>query len=222
MRTIAFLSLAAGLALPASADDLLTALRSKVFDAPAMAFTTEFTRDGFAATARVDPSQPEGGRFVVTEPAEEDWPEDFAEFVETSDQNTKGEVWCSQFLERVPADAERTAEADGSVTFAFTPEAEDDADDTERKLFRKLSGTLVVAPDTLTVTRYQLTLPEPAKPHFLARVNSFELLAECAPSENGNSHLTRFEFAIEGSAMGQSFHQQETRLLREMVPVEGD
>ena len=53
-------------------------------------------------------------------------------------------------------------------------------------------------------------------------MNSFELLAECAPSENGNSHLTRFEFAIEGSAMGQSFHQQETRLLREMVPVEGD
>lgn len=222
MRRALLLALATSLALPASADDLLIALRSKVFDAPAMAFTTELTRDGFAATARVDPSQPEGERFVVTQPAREDWPEKFAEFVETSDQNTEGKVWCSQFLERVPADAERASETDDAVTFTFTPEAEEDADDTERKLFRKLSGTLEVALDTLIVQRYHLTLPAPAKPHFLAKVNEFELLAECTPAENGNSYLNRFEFHIQGSAMGQSFQQQETRQLSELAPIEAE
>ena len=220
MRLALLLALAATLCLPASADDLLAALRGKTFDAPAMSFTTELIRDGFAAVARVDPSKPEGERFVITEPAATDWPEDFADFVEVSDQNTEGKVWCDQFLEAIPADAERVSEADGTVTYAFTPLPEEDADDTERKLFRKLSGTLVVLPDTMTISQYRLTLPEPAKPHFLAKVETFEMLAECAPAENGNSYFTRFEFQIDGSAMGQSFQQHETRVLRDLLPLD--
>ncbi|MCI4644356.1 MAG: hypothetical protein MRY64_06190 [Hyphomonadaceae bacterium] len=219
MRALLFLSLAASLALPASADDLLTALRNKTFDAPAMAFTAELFRDGFEAIAKVDPSQPQGQRFVVTAPGVEDWPEDFAEFVENSDENTEGEIWCNQFLEAVPENAERTAESETAVIYSFTPVPEEDADGTEQKLFRKLVGTLEVAPDTLTVTRYSLHLPAPAKPHFMAKVENFEMLAECSPAENGNSYFTRFEFRIAGSAMGQDFSQDDRRVLLDATPA---
>lgn len=219
MRALPLLILAASLTLPASADDLLSALRSKVFDTPAMAFTTEFVVDGIEAVAKVDPSQPEGQRFVITTPAEADWPEDFAEFVETSDEKTRGDIWCSQFLEAVPDDAERTAETPEAVTYSFTPQPDEDADDTERKLFRKLVGTLVVSPDTLTITSYRMYLPAPTKPHFLAKIETFEMQAVCTPAENGNSYFTSFDLHIAGSAMGQDFEQSDSRLLRDPVPA---
>lgn len=218
MRAISLLALAT-LALPSAfADTLLSELVSKEFAAPRVAFDVEFQHEGQDFQAEIDATRPEGQRMVIKSPDASQWPEDFDKVVERMDKNAEGAIWCDEFLDAVPEDAERVDGAAGTATYVFTPKPEPGADGTERKLFEKLVATLVVEPETLTVQSYQLHLPEPTKPHFLAKIETFSLFVECQPHESGNSHFTRFDMDIAGSAMGNDFGQVERRRVSNLRP----
>ncbi len=220
MRAISLLALAT-LALPgAHADALLSELVAKDFAAPRVAFDVEFQHEGQVFQAEVDATRPEGERMVIKSPDASQWPEDFEKVVERMDKNAEGAIWCDEFIDAVPDDAERVDGAAGTATYVFTPKPEPGADGTERKLFGKLVATLVVEPETLTVQSYQLHLPEPTKPHFLAKIETFQLFVECQPHESGNSHFTRFDMDIVGSAMGNDFGQVERRRVANLRPAE--
>lgn len=211
MRALSLLALAA-LALPqANADTLLSDLIAKEFATPMVAFDVAFEHEGQTFEAELDATKPEGERMVIISPDAAAWPEGFEDVVASMDKDAKGAIWCDEFLEAVPEDAERVDSDGDAATYVFTPKPEVGADGSERKLFEKLIATLVVEPETMTVQSYQLHLPEPTKPHFLAKIETFQLFVECTPHESGNSHFTRFDIDIAGSAMGNSFDQTERR-----------
>ncbi|MEO0784370.1 MAG: hypothetical protein AAFY10_01640 [Pseudomonadota bacterium] len=219
MRAISLALLALAASPLAQADELLAALQSKQFESPTVAFDVEFQFDGQTIMAEVDPTKPEGERMVVTSPDESAWPEGLADALESMDKNARGAIWCDEFVEALPDDAERVSEGDGSVTYAFTPKPEPGADGSERKLFEKLTATMVVDAGTVTVKSYQLHLPEPIKPHFLAKIETFALFVDCVPHDSGNSRFNRFDLEISGSAMGNNFDQTDKRRVANLRPA---
>ncbi|MEM9739605.1 MAG: hypothetical protein AAF829_07015 [Pseudomonadota bacterium] len=219
MRAISLFALAA-LTLPhAHADAVLADIMAKEFVSPQVAFDVEFLHEDQTIEAEVDATRPEGERMIVTSPDASEWPENFDAILERMDKNAEGAIWCDEFLDAVPEKVDRIEGADGLATYVFTPEPEIGADGSERKLFEKLVATLVVEPDSLTVQSYQLHLPEPTKPHFLAKIETFSLFVECQPHESGNSHFKRFDMDIVGSAMGNSFDQMERRRVANLRPA---
>ncbi|MEM1149866.1 MAG: hypothetical protein AAGI03_04815 [Pseudomonadota bacterium] len=220
MRVISLLALASVTLPHAHADALLGELREKAFDAPVLAYDVEFDHAGQTFQAEVDATRPEGERMAVTSPAETEWPEDFDRVLERMDKSAGGAIWCDEFIEAMPEAVDRVDGEADTATYVFTPEPEPGADGAERKLFEKLVATMVVDPETLTVQSYQLHLPEPTKPHFLAKIETFSLFVDCQPHESGNSHFTRFDMDIAGSAMGNDFNQVERRRVSNLRPPE--
>lgn len=207
---------ALALPLTARADALLAQIMEKRYDAPVTAFTSSFTWNETEVEALIDPTRGDGERMTILSPAKADWPEGFADYVERMDASARGEIWCSDFLANVPADAERAARNGSSVTYTFTPLPDADAENEEKKLFRKLVGTLVVDSETEVIESYQMHLPAPMKPHFMARITTFDMFVRCAPAGNGNSYSDYFTFDLSGSALGNDFAQSEERRVSEL------
>ncbi|MEM1104957.1 MAG: hypothetical protein AAGH87_01095 [Pseudomonadota bacterium] len=220
MRTAIVSTLALVLPLAAHADELLQAVKDKTFQTPQATFNMAFVRDGQSFQAKVDPTQPVGARITILSPEESEWPEGFADTLAKMDENSEGAIWCDEFLAMVPDTAERTAQTDGLVTYTFTPLNEPGADRTERKLFEALVATLRIDPETETVSSYQMHLPEATKPSFFARIETFSMFVDCLAHESGNSHFTRFDLEVAGSAMGQDFSQIERRRISNVTVID--
>ena len=219
------ISLLAGFCLAgtASADSLIAAAQAKADATPLYAYEMTFLIEDTEVQGTIDPSAPVGERIQVTTPAEDSWPDGFAERIAVLDERTTGAIWCNEFAAMVPANAERTGETDAGIEFAFTPVPGDEADDMEEKIFKRLDGRAVIDPDTAELLAYRMSLPESFKPNMMARINSFDMTVDCTPGPDGLTHIQTFSMNVAGSALGQDFGQTDRReilrLIEEVSPA---
>ena len=205
----------------AAADPILEMMRSLSKDGPIYSYEMTYQDAEFTARGTIDPSQPEGQRISVTDPDPSEWSDDFRDGLEEMDAETDGDIWCADFAEMVPDNATRTSETDTSAIYAFTPQPEADADNTEKKMMKKLDGTVTLDKSDGSVLAFNMVLPAPYKPAIVAKINAFEMDATCARAPDGRTFVESFNFAIEGSAMMQSFNESVSRNITQLLDPVG-
>lgn len=220
-RSLPLAALAFSLALPASADPVLEMMRSLSKEGPVYAYEMTYSDTEVTANGRVDPSKPEGERIEIFSPDESEWSKDFRKGVADMEAETDGDIWCADFSEMVPVDATQTAEDTDSVTYAFTPNPEPDADKTEQKMMKQLDGRVTVSKTDGQVLAFNMVLPKPYKPAIVAKINRFEMAATCSRAPDGRTYLEQFDFDISGSAMMQSFEERVTRSITKLLDPVG-
>lgn len=221
MRHLTLISLATVMALPASANPLLDLMRSHSGDGPRYAYEMTYSDGEVTATGKVDPSAAPGKRIEVYTPAPEDWPEGFAEGLKEMDAETDGDIWCADFAEIIPANASLTHENETDAVFSFTPLPEAGADNTEKKMMKKIRGEVTLDKADGAIIGFSMTLPKPYKPMMVAKINDFDMQANCTRAPDGRTYIETFSIAISGSAMMQSFEEFESRQITALLnPVE--
>ena len=104
-RILTLALLSTSLALPISADPVIDMMRSQSTEGPVYAYEMTYAEADMVVTGTIDPSQPEGQRIQVTSPAESEWTAEFRDQLEDMEAETKGDIWCADFAELVPATA---------------------------------------------------------------------------------------------------------------------
>lgn len=219
MRPALPLAALLALALPAAADPLADAL-SAAAEGPLYAYDMIYETGEIRATGSVDPSQPEGSRVIVKTPAKADWPEDFEEGVAEIDKDADGDIWCSQFAEIIPADAELVSETGSTATYTFQPNADpDDPDDA--KFMKHIRGEVTIDTANPAITSFRMYAPKPFKPAMVAKVNTFQMTAKCTRAPDGRTYVEQFNMKVAGSAMMQSFEERMARTISNLRATEG-
>lgn len=216
MRPLIMTLLSGSIGLPACADDLLAAARSASIEGPRYAYEMTYSTGDIAARGTVDPTAPAGERIIVVSPPQSEWPEGFEEKVAALDAQTTGAIWCNQFLDAVPEDADRVSEADGRVTYTFTPQPDEGADGAERRMMGAMIGTVVLDQADPALLSFQMHLPVSMKPNLFSRIETFSLFVDCARAPDGRTYTSRMDFDISGSALGQNFTQSEARTIHRL------
>jgi hypothetical protein len=209
------------LAFTSNADPVLQKMRDQTKDGPVYAYEMEYTATEVTATGRVDPSQPEGSRIEVISPVEADWSEDFREGLEEMESETDGDIWCADFAETVPDNAQLVSGTDTTATYAFTPLPEEDADGIEKKLMKKIKGSITLDKQDGSILAFNMNLPKPYKPAMVAKISTFNMDAKCARAPDGRTYVSSFNMAIAGSAMMQKFEENVSRRITKLLnPVQ--
>jgi len=220
-RLLSLSILAAGLTLPAAADPVLDMMRNLSKDGPVYAYEMTYSEADIIAAGTIDPSQPEGERIQVTSPAESEWTEDFREGLDEMEAETDGDIWCADFAEMVPNKVSALDESETTVTYAFTPQPEADADGMEKKMMKKLNGTVTLDKSDGSVLAFNMKLPKPYKPAIVAKIENFEMDATCARAPDGRTFVESFDFKIAGSAMMQKFDEAVSRKITKLLQPVG-
>ncbi|MEQ8557692.1 MAG: hypothetical protein RIB03_05190 [Henriciella sp.] len=217
-RYFLFASASALIALSASADPLLEKARAATeAEGPLYAYEMEYFDGEVRATGKIDPSQPEGQRITVYTPDESERDEDFRKAIESLDADVTGDIFCDDFASQIPDSARRTEETGDEVHYAFTPEADADADDMERKIMKKIDASAVVSKSDGQILAFRMSLPKPFKPALVAKINTFQLDASCARAPDGRTYLEDMQLDISGSAMMQAFDQTTSRRITKLL-----
>ena len=211
------LLLVAATPVPALADSLIHQARSASTDGPLYSYEMTLTYDGVDLSAFVDPSAEEGERITVKSPMKENWPEDLEDDLARMESNTDGDIWCKEFADVIPEDAVKTGETDTTATYAFTPLPEDDADNMERKVLKKVDAKITLAKDDGAVLAYEANLPKPYKPAMIAKVNALNIDVTCERAPDGRTYVQSFDLSISGSAMMTDFDEKTTRKITKLV-----
>jgi len=206
-------------ALPASASPLAEAL-----SAPAgqqlYAYDMTYETPEISAEGSIDPAQPRGSRVTVTSPAEDTWPKDFTKGVAAIDKHADRDMWCHQFAEMIPADADLLSETETTVTYTFQPVPDPDEED-DAKFAKYLRGEVTIDKSAPAILRFQLKAPKPFKPMVIAKVKQFEMTASCARAPDGRTYVEQFEMNVSGSAMMQKFEERVARTISNLRPTAG-
>ncbi|MEO0549620.1 MAG: hypothetical protein AAFZ91_06850 [Pseudomonadota bacterium] len=204
-------------ALPASADPVLAKMKAFSSDGPLYAYEMTYADTEMTATGEIDPSRPEGERIQITSPDEDAWSDDFEESLKQMEADTDGDIWCTSFAERVPDSAELVSSDAAKATYSFAPVPEDDADSREKKMMKRIDGTITVDKTDGAVLGFNMRLPKPYKPAIVAKINVFEMTATCARAPDGRTYVEAFSMNISGSAMSQSFEESVTRTITKLL-----
>lgn len=210
-----------GFAAPAQADSLLEKMRSVSSDGVVYAFEMAFSNGNIDTTGKVDPSQAEGERITIYTPDESEWSDEFRDSLAELDAEAKGEIWCSEFAEAVPANATELSRDADTVTYQFTPEPDADADGMEKKLMKKLIGKVTLAKSDAQILAYSMRLPKPFKPAMVAKINAFDMQVSCARAPDGRTYNRAMSFNISGSAMMQDFEESISREITKLLDPVG-
>ena len=218
MRCAFLTTLSIAIALPVAADDLIERARAVSSEGPLYNYEMMYSDSEIEeARGTIFPTAPEGQRIQISYPATSEWSDEFADRVTAMDAETDGDIWCARLMSNVPENAERTSETEGAVIYTFTPEPGEEADSNERKLFRKLIGTVAIDPISAGVQSFQMHLPEPMKPNMLAKIETFSMFVQCDTAPDGRSYSSRMDMEIVGNAMGRSFGERFSREVTQLL-----
>lgn len=220
-RSVALGAFALTMSFSASADPVLDMMRSLSSDGPVYSYEMSYSDADITASGLIDPSQPKGKRIEIYSPDESEWSNDFRKGIEEMDAETEGDIWCADFAEMVPGNAETVSEDAASVTYAFTPEPEADADKTEKKMMKQLNGSITLAKADGAILAFNMVLPKPYKPAMVAKINRFEMAATCDRAPDGRTYVEQFNFDISGSAMMQRFEETVSRRITKLIDPVG-
>ncbi len=201
----------------ANAAPLLDQMRSLSKEGALYAYEMKVVEDGFTATGKIDPSQPEGNRITVYTPSEENWPDGFADDLSQMEAETDGDIWCQDLGDMVPENAKLISETDSSATFGFVPVPDADADKDEAKMMKKLTAEITLDKADGAILSYKMWAEKPFKPAMVVKINQFQMDATCARAPDGRTYISEFQIDLSGSAMMQSFEQSEYRQITTLL-----
>ena len=220
-RPLALAAFALSFSLPATADPVLEMMKSLSKEGPIYAYEMSYSDTDVTANGLIDPSKPEGERIEIYAPDESEWTKDFRDGIADMEAQTDGDIWCADFAQMVPTDATAMTEDETTVTYAFTPTPEADADKNEQKMMKQLNGTVTLDKSDGSVLAFNMVLPKPYKPAMVAKINRFEMTASCDRAPDGRTYVEQFSMDIEGSAMMQSFEETVTRRITKLLDPVG-
>ena len=221
IRSLSLSVFSLALALPGAADPVLEKMRALSKEGPVYAYEMAYAEGDLLATGRIDPSQPEGQRIEVLSPDESEWTDDFRDGLKEMEADTDGDIWCTDFADMVPANARLSEESEGTATYVFAPQPEPDAESGEKKMMKKINGTITLAKSDGSVLAFNMVLPKPYKPAMIAKINVFEMDATCARAPDGRTFVEQFTFNISGSAMMQDFEESVSRTITRLLDPVG-
>ena len=220
-RPLALAAFALSFSLPATADPVLEMMKSLSKEGPIYAYEMSYSDTDVTANGLIDPSKPEGERIEIYAPDESEWTKDFRDGIADMEAQTDGDIWCADFAQMVPTDATAMTEDETTVTYAFTPTPEADADKNEQKMMKQLNGTVTLDKSDGSVLAFNMVLPKPYKPAMAAKINRFEMTASCDRAPDGRTYVEQFSMDIKGSAMMQSFEETVTRRITKLLEPVG-
>ena len=204
---------------PAFAGSPLEAALSTAADGPLYAYDVEYKIGDYVATARVDPSQPEGQRVNVLSPPESKWDDELRQAVAEMEADSDGDIWCDDVAENVPLDAQFVSETATTATYTFTPIPDTDAPE-DVKFFKHLQGEITIDTINPGIIELKMWAPKPFRPVMIAKIKSFNLLVSCAPTPDGRRYVERIETHVTGSAALQKFQEHEIVAISNLSAVE--
>ncbi|MEL8055831.1 MAG: hypothetical protein AAGK66_06735 [Pseudomonadota bacterium] len=210
-----------GLSMAAMADPLLDQAKAVSTDGPIYSYEMGLAYGEVDLSATVDPSADEGTRINVISPDKSDWPDDLEDDLARMDENADGDIWCKEFADIVPGDATKLSETDTTAIYAFTPLPDEDADDMQRKVMKKVEAEITLAKQDGAVLAYQATLPKPYKPAMVAKVNTLNIDVACERAPDGRTYVQSFMFELSGSAMMNDFDEKSTRTITRLIEAVG-
>lgn len=218
LRTSIFIAAFISTGSLAQAQTPLEALRAASSDGPLYSFDMTIETSELTARGHIDPSQPEGQRLTIYAPDEKDWDDDFRKAAKHMDEEATGDIWCSEFAETIPPDAELVSETEHDATYKFNPLTPEDETDM-KKIFRHLTGTVTIAKTNPDILSLSLTAPKPFKPMPVAKLKTFKLALSCERGPDGRTYASTFDMHVTGSAMFQSFEERDYRTITNLTPV---
>ncbi|MBI1341190.1 hypothetical protein GC169_13400 [bacterium] len=153
---------------------------------------------------RFDGTRPKGDRVTISK-AEGGRERDPKKVDERMEETFDGDIWCDSLLTRADGPVVETGASPLGRIFAFTPKPDDDADGTERKMYKQLKATAVIDEKTGAVKSFSAILPQPYKPAIIAKIEKLEIGIVCDVASNGRTYISRMTTQIAGSAVGRSF-----------------
>jgi hypothetical protein len=161
-----------------------------------------------------DGSRPEGERWVLVSPAENELEgiqeQMWAGLIEDEDEEDEDGADSGLFFDaeenRVRPGSVQLIEEDAThAVFAFRPDMGED----DEGFAEFIRGSLTVSRDpALGISQYRLWAPESFKPHFAVRINAFEMVQEYRWMDGVPAPvMTRLSQQIEGRAAFQNFDQ---------------
>jgi len=165
----------------------------------------------------IDPSLPEGKRVTITRAEGEKV--DAKKIDKRMEKNADGDIWCDRMSGGAAGPVRELAPRDGGRVYSFVPKAKDDAEKEEKKLYEQLTAEVLVDEATKTVKRFTAHLREPWKPAVIARLDSMNMVAECALAPNGRAYLVRSTTTVSGSALGSDFDSEFTQTISNLREV---
>lgn len=197
---------------PASADTVLEKARSFSQDGPVYLFDMDYSDGTHQFRMSVDPRRESGDMVVGVSPAADTLSSEARKKYQTLKESTEGEIWCNAFAASIPETAKRVSENGTHVSYRFTPVPE--AGDAEaEKLYKYLEGSATIDRETGAILSFGMVAPKPFKPAMAARIERFEMQADCQPAPDGRPHIHRLTLSLAGSALMQRFDESETRIL---------
>jgi len=206
---------------PAAADPILDMMRSLSKEGPIYSYEMTYSDTDVSANGLIDPSQPEGERITIYSPDESEWSKDFRKGLEDMEAETDGDIWCADFAQMVPENPQALSEDDATITYAFTPNPEADADKNEQKMMKKLDATVTLDKADGQILGFNMLLPKPYKPAMVAKINHFEMAVSCDRAPDGRTYVEQFNLDISGSAMMQSFDEKVSRRITKLLDPVG-
>ncbi len=170
-------------------------------------------------TASVNPSAPMGDRLTIHSPAPDTWSKDFAKYVKSMQENTKGNIWCQQFVEMVPSTAKLVSETDTTARYTFQPLPRPDDKGNMKKVLKHLTGRMTIDKTNNAVKSFEMEAAKPFKPMIAAKITQFKMRTNCTPAPNGQMRIETVETFIEGKAMTRSFIEAETQTISNLKRV---
>ena len=120
-----------------------------------------------------------------------------------------------------PLDDRKLTETDTTAIYAFTPLPDEDADDMQRKVMKKVEAEITLAKEDGAVLAYQASLPKPYKPAMIAKVNTLNIDVACERAPDGRTYIQSFLFELSGSAMMNDFDEKSTRTFTRLIEAVG-
>lgn len=217
MRPALLLAGLAALCLPASADTLLEKARQMSKEGPAYRFDLAVEDGSQNYVLKVDQARPENSRVVSMTPDVSALDKEAAKRAEKLKAETKGDIWCSNLMENIPATAKRASETPKTATYSFKPLPGEDGD--MKDVVKHLTGTATFDKASGYMLTYELSAPKAFKPVAVAKVSSFNMKVTCKAAPDGRTHIDTFALDLAGSAMMQPFSQSERRRISNLVEV---
>jgi hypothetical protein len=207
------------LAAPMAAQTPLERALAASADGPLYTFDLALKTDEDDARMKVNPSRPEGERLTVVSPSTDSWSEDFAKRVENMKANTDGGIWCQEFAENIPVDAELVSETKTTATYTFTPQPGAEPDGRMEKVYKFLTGTVVVDKHSPAILNFEMVASKPFKPAAVAKISQFEMKATCERAPDGRTHIASLDLDVSGSAMMQGFSQSDRQVISNLKAI---
>jgi len=180
-------------------------------------YDVDYETDEIVSHLSVDPTKPSGQRVVVSTPPESDWTEDFIFELSSMDAEADSRIWCRDFAENIPLNSVPLSQTDTTITYEFVPVATDEDD---AKIMPNLIGLVTVTKIDPAIVDFRMYAPQSFKPMWLARIDQFDMHAQCERVPDGRTYITSLNFEISGKFGFKPLSERSSWRISAMQPTD--